>query len=150
VTVISASLARRVHFDEAFRLAEDFEFYGRCASQSGRWIADDRIGARRGTGENLWHGTQTTDTRYAREKYFTMRALKRLKARNGANPDVVEQIDERLALYRDQFYWSQRDKMRAGSMLDLGLVMQFVAYDPALLKFFAQKVTSRGQAVRPS
>ena len=143
VTVLRADLARKLRFDPAFKLAEDFEFFCQCARQPGRWIADDRPGVRRGRGENLWQGAETSDERYSREKFYSMWALTRLAQKSDLSPELEKRVRERIQLYREQFYWAQRDRMKAGRSPNLGLWASFLARDPALAGFAWSRLTNR-------
>ena len=42
---------------------------------------------------------------------------------------------ERILVFREQFYWSQRDRLKARIMLNLDLWLHFIRYDRALLGF---------------
>lgn len=135
VTVLSGDLARRVRFDASFTIADDFEFFYQCARYPGRWYIDTRNGAARGTGANIWHGVKTTDLRYSQEKFFSMVVLSRLLREPSVDEQTRQTARERIRAFREQFYWSQRDRLKARMMLNLDLWLRFIRYDPALLGF---------------
>lgn len=135
VTVLSGDLARKVRFDASFTIADDFEFFYQCARYPGGWYIDTRNGAARGTGANIWHGIKTTDLRYSQEKFFSMVVLSRLLREPSVDERTRKTARERILVFREQFYWSQRDRLKARMMLNLDLWLHFIRYDPALLGF---------------
>ncbi len=143
VTVLTTELARRVRFDPAFSYADDFDFFHKCARQGGTWFIDDRPGARRGTGDNLWHGVGPADMRYSMEKLFSARILARLERDPDLDPGSRSELQARRMLYRSQFYWAQRDRMRAGAGPDLALWRRFLASDPRLASFALARLLRR-------
>lgn len=143
VTVLTAELARDVRFDPAFPYADDFDFFHKCARRGGIWVIDDRPGARRGTGDNLWHGVGPADIRYSREKLFSARILARLEREPDLDAQSRTALRARRQLYRSQFYWAQRDRMRAGHGPDLALWRRFLASDPRLVGFVLARLLRR-------
>lgn len=140
VTVLTGELARQVRFDAAFTIADDFEFFYQCARFPGRWYIDTRNGAARGTGANIWHGVKTTDLRYSQEKFFSMVVLSRLLREPSVDLLTRSTARERIRAFREQFYWSQRDRLKARKMLNLDLWLRFIRYDPALLGFALSRI----------
>lgn len=143
VTVLAAPLARAVRFNPAFPVAEDFEFFYRCARAGGPWQASNLPGAVRGTGDNLWHGIAATDIRYGREKLLSMKVLSALRREPSLDGTARRAAAARVRLYREQFYWSQRDRIRAGRLPALGLAAQFLLHDPALAAFALGRIACR-------
>ncbi len=135
VTVLTGDLARQVRFDASFTIADDFEFFYQCARYRGRWYIDTRNGAARGTGANIWHGVKTTDLRYSQEKFFSMVVLARLLREPSVDEQTRKTARDRIRAFREQFYWSQRDRMKARKTLDVDLWLRFIRHDPALLGF---------------
>lgn len=135
VTVLTGDLARHVRFDASFTIADDFEFFYQCARYPGRWYIDTRNGAARGTGANIWHGVKTTDLRYSQEKFFSMVVLSRLLREPAVDEQTRKIALERIRAFREQFYWSQRDRLKARMMLNLDLWLRFIKHDPPLLGF---------------
>lgn len=146
VTVLSGELARRVRFDASFTIADDFEFFYQCARYPGRWYIDNRNGAARGTGANIWHGVKTTDLRYSQEKFFSMVVLSRLLREPSVDEPTRQTARERIRAFREQFYWAQRDRLKARMMLNLDLWLRFIKHDPALLGFALGRVLQRPEA----
>lgn len=140
VTVLTGDVARSVRFDPNFTIADDFDFYYRCARLPGRWYLDSRNGARRGTGANIWHGVKTTDLRYSQEKYFSMLVLSRLLREASIDDETRAQAKARIRIFREQFYWAQRDRLRARLGLDPDLWVRFIRNDPALIGFAARRL----------
>ncbi|MEO0882587.1 MAG: glycosyltransferase family A protein [Pseudomonadota bacterium] len=143
VTVIRADLARSTRFSKSFQLAEDFEFFCQCAIAGGRWVIDEEIGARRGDGLNIWHGTETSDKRYSQEKYFTLRALKKLQRTPELQPKTRQKVSDRIALYREQFYWAQRARLRANKPPNLDLWIKLLVRDPGAIAFVLSHLVAR-------
>ncbi len=144
VSVLSGDLARTVRFDPYFTIADDFEFFFRCACTKGRWFIDARNGAERGTGANIWHGIKTTDLRYSQEKYFSMVVLSRLRRQPGADAQTRRSAAERITTYREQFYWAQQDRLKAGLGLTWSLWVRFILRDPAILALSLKHVAGSG------
>jgi len=143
VTVLSGDLARKVRFDASFTIADDFEFIYQCARYRGRWYIDTRNGAARGTGANIWHGIKTTDLRYSQEKFFSMVVLSRLLREPSVDEQTRKTAHERIRAFREQFYWAQRDRLKARMMLNLDLWLRFIWRDPALLGFALGRLLDR-------
>lgn len=135
VTVLTGDLARQVRFDASFTIADDFEFFYQCARYPGRWYIDTRNGASRGTGANIWHGIKTTDLRYSQEKFFSMLVLTRLEREPAVDEAHRLNARKRIRTFREQFYWSQRNRLDERMMLNLNLWLRFIWHDPALLSF---------------
>ncbi len=144
VTVLSGDLARSVRFDPNFTIADDFEFFFRCARSGGRWFIDTRNGAERGTGANIWHGIKPTDLRYSQEKFFSMVVLSRLRREPGADAETRKQATARITTYRDQFYWAQQGRVKAGLGLNPGLWARFVLHDPGFAAFSLGQAAGAG------
>ncbi len=140
VTVMTGDLARRVRFDAAFTIADDFEFFYQCARYPGGWYIDTRNGAARGTGANIWHGVKTTDLRYSQEKFFSMVVLTRLLREPSLDEETRRTARARIRAFREQFYWSQRNRLKARMRLNLDLWLRFIRHDPALLGFALRRI----------
>jgi len=140
VTVLTGKLARSVRFEKSFPVAEDFEFFYRCARYPGRWYLDTRNGARRGTGANIWHGVKTTDLIYSQEKLYSMVVVSRLLHEASIDAETRAQIKARIRTFREQFYWAQRDRLKAHQGLNPDLWIRFIRNDPALIGFAASRI----------
>lgn len=140
VTVLEGSLARKVRFDPAFPVAEDFAFFLSCAREDGDWYLDEIPGAIRGTGENIWHRIKPTDLRYSQEKLCSIIVLSRLLRQPGLSRKARDEAHQRLSIYREQFYWAQRDRLKEREMLNLDLWARFIRHDPRFAGFLAWRL----------
>lgn len=133
-TAISRDLAARVRFREDLRFSEDFAFLLACAQRARRAIATDAPGMARGQGDNLWHGAAFEDERVALEKY-TMVTLYRTMQRDPAlSAQSRRVLDARMEGRRQQFYWNQIHRLKAGKAPSFGLWGKWILRDPSILK----------------
>lgn len=149
VTVLSGALARRVRFNPNFTIADDFEFFYKCARQSRLWIIDTRNGAERGSGANIWHGIKSSELRYSQEKYYSMLVLSRLCREQSLDDVSRAAAKKRIQIYREQFFWAQRDRMAKGHRPSLGLWMKYLLRDPKFGGFVLSRVVGAGRSEAP-
>ncbi|OZB19927.1 MAG: hypothetical protein B7X55_01985 [Rhodobacterales bacterium 34-62-10] len=144
VTVLKGELARKVRFNPSFSVAEDFQFFFACACEGGDWYVDETVGARRGTGENIWHGIGPAELRYSQEKFFSAKVLSEILRQPNLASEARAEARQRLNIYREQFYWAQRSRLTEGKGLNFDLWARFFKNDPGLAGFLAGRVFPRG------
>jgi len=147
VTVLSGALARQVRFDRNFTIADDFEFFYQCARQPGTWLIDTRNGAERGTGANIWHGIKTSALRYSQEKYYSMLVLKRMARVHSLDSASKAAARDRVRIYREQFFWAQRDRIREGQSPSLDLWVKYLLHDPGFGGFVLSRLGGAHKSV---
>jgi len=140
VSVLSGDLARSVRFDPNFSIADDFEFFFRCARSNGRWFISPENGTARGTGANIWHGIKSTDLRFSQEKYFSMVVLSRIRRERSADSHARLSASRRIVTYREQFFWAQYSRQKSGIGLTPSLWLRFAFHDPGFLLFVLKKL----------
>jgi hypothetical protein len=64
-----------------------------------------------------------------------MVVLSRLLREPSLDEQTRKTAQERIRAFREQFYWSQRKRLKARMMLNLDLWLRFIWRDPALLGF---------------
>ncbi len=143
VTVLSGALARSVRFDRNFTIADDYEFFYQCARRPGFWLIDTRNGAERGSGANIWHGIKASALRYSQEKYYSMLVLSRLSREAKLDKASKHAAKDRIRIYREQFFWAQRDRMKEGHKPDLDLWLKYIINDPGFGGFVLSRVIGR-------
>lgn len=132
-TAISANLAKKIQFREDLGLAEDFEFYLKCAQNAKRVAASDAPGTERGEGDNIWHGVTADDIRYAKEKLIMADLLLDFREDPLLDANDHDVLQLRLQNVREQFYWSQTRRIKSMKFINMDLLAKWLARDPGFV-----------------
>ncbi len=132
-TIISKRLAQKVRFDETLVVSEDFDFLVKCAEHAQKCAATDLVGARRSTGENIWHGIETIDWKYNIEKFYQMRILKGMLHLPQIQGEYRDILKLRIQGYREFFYWGQIERVKRKHLPQWDIWKNWLSYDPQIL-----------------
>ena len=152
-TVISRDVFTTVRFDERYRIAvEDFMFFYACSQIARSCVISDAIGAKRGTGSNLYHGTQFATPKAVHQLYLSMRALAHVQ--NGPMFDRQDEaaLKDWRGETREHAIRNMVSGLRRGHMAILPLAARWLKEDPKVVVAFLQmmlRLSLQGRGPRP-
>jgi succinoglycan biosynthesis protein ExoW len=147
--VIGRSIFEKIRFEPSLRLAaEDVLFFCDCILAAERPLLCDEAGAKRGMGLNIFHSIDNQSPEFLRQQFNTWVALDTLETRFTRRPQDVESITSYKNTARRQALWSQAGRVRHGKAPELGLLVQWIRRDPALLRTVVELGTSKFSGAR--
>lgn len=130
-----------VRFDENFRIAcEDLLFFFGCAQTARKVVVCEEVGANRGRGDNLYHGTQFGSVKAFRQLYYSILATQRLRRYGHYSGEDYKKID----------VWQQETREHAVRNALSGFIRGRFGIAPVFLKWIVKDPIFLWTAVRMS
>ncbi|MGH6760737.1 MAG: glycosyltransferase family 2 protein [Phyllobacterium sp.] len=121
-------------FDEDFRIAcEDLLFFFSCAQTARKVVVCEEVGANRGRGDNLYHGTKFGSVKAFRQLYYSILATQRLRKQGNYSGDDYKKIDAWQQETREHAVRNALSGIIRGRFRILPVFFKWVIKDPIFL-----------------